>query len=84
MPPCSLRAVWETAYMLDATNTSMDYAAYMPLIVILMLWSIVWKGLALYRAGYNRSPWWFFFLLILNTLGILEILYLFVFGKKKN
>lgn len=75
----------DTGNMLDVTNTSMDlYYAWMPIILVLALWDTVWKALALYRAGYNRSPLWFFFLLILNTIGILPILYLFVFGKKKN
>ena len=49
---------------------------------VLMVWSLIWKGLALYRAGYNRSPVWFVVLLLVNTLGILEILYLFIWGRK--
>ena len=53
-------------------------------IVILSVWSMIWKGFALYRAGSNHSPAWFVILLIFNTVGILEILYLFVFGKKKT
>ena len=52
-------------------------------LAVLLLWSTVWKGFALYRAGANRSPGWFICLLIFNTIGILDILYLFVFGKKK-
>lgn len=52
------------------------------LFVVLMVWSLVWKGLALYRAGYNRSPVWFVVLLLVNTLGIMEILYLFIWGRK--
>ena len=51
---------------------------------VLLLWSAVWKGFALYRAGANRSPGWFVCLLIFNTVGILEILYLFVFSKRKS
>jgi len=54
-----------------------------PLIIIYAVWIITWKGLALYRAGANRSVPWFVVLLIVNTLGILEILYLFVFSKKQ-
>jgi hypothetical protein len=52
-------------------------------LALLILWSTIWKGFALYRAGANRSPGWFVCLLIFNALGILEILYLFVFSKKK-
>lgn len=49
----------------------------------LIVWSLFWKGWALWRAAKNDSKGWFIALLILNTLGILEILYIFVFGKKK-
>ena len=48
------------------------------------VWGLIWKAFALYRAGANRSPGWFIALLLLNTVGILEMLYLFVFGKKKR
>jgi methionyl-tRNA synthetase len=51
-------------------------------IIVLALWSTIWKGFALYRAGANRSTPWFITLFILNTAGILEILYLFVFSKR--
>lgn len=54
-----------------------------PLILILFVWSLVWKGFALWRAAKNESKGWFIALMIINTGGILEILYLFVFGKEK-
>lgn len=54
------------------------------LIGLLVLWSSIWKGFALYRAGSLKSVPWFVMLFILNTAGILEILYLFVFSKKKR
>jgi methionyl-tRNA synthetase len=54
------------------------------LIGLLVLWSSIWKGFALYRAGSLKSVPWFIVLFILNTAGILEILYLFVFSKKKR
>lgn len=54
------------------------------LIGLLMLWSAIWKGFALYRAGSLKSVPWFVVLFVLNTAGILEILYLFVFSKRKK
>lgn len=48
----------------------------------LLLWELVWKGFALWRAGRNNQPNWFVFLLILNTVGILPIIYLKFFQKK--
>ena len=50
----------------------------------LILWSIIWKGMALWRAARLRSKGWFIALLIVNTVGILEILYLYVFSKEKS
>jgi hypothetical protein len=50
----------------------------------LILWSIFWKGMALWRAAKNDSKPWFVVLLVVNTLGILEILYLYIFSKKNT
>lgn len=49
----------------------------------LLAWSLFWKGLALWHAARRRQPWWFVVMLILNTAGILEIVYLFVVAKIK-
>ena len=58
-------------------------AALNGVIFLLIVWSLVWKGLALWRAARNGSRIWFVAIMLINTLGILEILYLFVFGKPK-
>ena len=50
---------------------------------VLLVWSIAWKGLALWRASKNDQKNWFIAILVVNTLGILEIVYLFAFAKKK-
>ncbi|MCL5016050.1 MAG: DUF5652 family protein [Patescibacteria group bacterium] len=50
---------------------------------ILVLWVIPWKGWALWKAAQKNSVWWFIALLIINTIGILDILYIFVFSEKK-
>lgn len=52
------------------------------LLLALIVWSLIWKGFALWRAAQNKSAGWFIVLLVVNTLGLLEILYIFVFGKK--
>ena len=49
----------------------------------LMLWSVIWKGIALWRSAQNRQTGWFVALLIVNTAGILEIIYLMFFTKKQ-
>lgn len=48
---------------------------------LLMLWSLIWKGLALWKAARRGEHWWFLGLLVINTAGILDILYLYVFTK---
>lgn len=50
-------------------------------LIVIVIWSLIWKGLALWRAGRNNSPIWFVVLLVVNTVGILEILYYFIFSK---
>jgi methionyl-tRNA synthetase len=54
-----------------------------PVFPILLLWSIFWKGLALWHAAIRKQPWWFIILLLINTAGILEIIYLFAVAKLK-
>ena len=48
----------------------------------LFAWVVVWKGFALWKAARNDQRWWFGILLVVNTLGILEILYIYVFADR--
>lgn len=52
------------------------------LLVIFLLWTLFWTGLALWRAAGNNQRNWFIALLVLNTAGLLEIIYLAFFQKK--
>ena len=59
--------------------------AVMLLVTILaVVWSMAWKGVALWKAGGNAHLVWFIVLFIVNTLGILEIIYIFAFSRKKD
>jgi len=49
-----------------------------------VVWSLAWKGVALWRAARNSHLVWFIVLLIVNTLAILEIIYIFAFSQKKD
>lgn len=61
---------------------------FKPLIAVaffaLMAWSVAWKGMALWKASKNNDLKWFIALLVVNTMGILEILYIYIFSKKKG
>jgi hypothetical protein len=51
------------------------------LVVLGVVWSIIWKTLAMWKAAKVGSKAWFVILLVVNTLGILDILYLYVISK---
>ena len=53
-------------------------------LIVLIIWSTIWKGIALWKAGRNNQLGWFVALLIINTAGILEIIYLAFFQKKNR
>ncbi|MFH1979060.1 MAG: DUF5652 family protein [Patescibacteria group bacterium] len=47
-------------------------------------WVIPWKGVALWKAARFGQKKWFIVMLVLNTLAILEIFYIFVIARKKS
>lgn len=49
-----------------------------------LIWTLVWKGIALWKSARLGEKWWFIALLAINTAGILEIIYIFGFAKKKG
>ena len=51
---------------------------------ILIGWSLPWKGVALWKAARNGQSAWFIAILVINTLALLEIIYLVFFQKKKE
>ncbi len=50
---------------------------------LILVWSLVWKSLALWHSGRRGQVWWFVVLVVVNTIGILEIIYLFAIIKLK-
>jgi uncharacterized protein (DUF983 family) len=56
----------------------------MPTFIALVIWSTIWKGLALWRAAKRNSRIWYVILLVFNTLGILEIIYLYLISPVKS
>ncbi|OGZ70358.1 MAG: hypothetical protein A3F47_01060 [Candidatus Staskawiczbacteria bacterium RIFCSPHIGHO2_12_FULL_38_11] len=62
----------------------LNHPYYLGLFLLLSIWSLIWKGMALWRASQNNQKHWFIALLIINTFGILEIIYLFYLAKPKK
>ena len=52
-------------------------------LAIILTWTLIWKGLALWKASKRNSSIWFVALLVINTMGILEILYFYLFSEMK-
>jgi len=59
------------------TNTMM-------VVTLATLWVLPWKGWALWLAARRKEKWWFIALLVVNTLAILEIIYIFGVAKRKD
>lgn len=51
-------------------------------LLVLIIWTLVWKIYAAWTAAKHDHKKWFVALLILNTIGILEIFYIFKIAKK--
>ena len=54
------------------------------LLSLVVIWELVWKGTALWKAGRHKQLPWFVVMLVVNTLGILEIIYIVFFQAKTN
>lgn len=54
------------------------------LFLALVIWTMIWKGLALWKAARHESKVWFVVILLVNTMGILEIIYYYFVGKKNK
>lgn len=53
-------------------------------LIAALIWSAIWKALGLWKSARNKSIVWFIVIFLVNTLGILEILYIYVFSKMKR
>ena len=57
---------------------------FLLVVAILGIWSLIWKGFALWRSAQDQSKVWFVVLLVVNTLGVLEIVYIFVISPMRK
>jgi hypothetical protein len=52
--------------------------------LIFVIWVTYWKFHAIWKAVHHNQKIWVVVFLLVNTLGILEILYIHVFSKYKK
>ena len=65
-------------------KTFEEYPYLIPLIIIIVIWDLVWRAIAMWRAAKHDHKIAFAFLLILNTAGIFPIIYLLLYKKKEH
>ena len=67
-------------------DTYLNAGAQMPwfLFTALLIWSMIWKGLGLWKAGRNKQLTWFIVIFLVNSAGILPIVYILWFQKNKS
>jgi methionyl-tRNA synthetase len=58
------------------------FGTHIVITAILLAWSMVWKGIALWKSAGFRQKWWFLIFLVVNTFGILEMVYIFIISRK--
>lgn len=54
------------------------------LFAVIFVWSLTWKLIALWKSVKNDHVAWFIVLALFNTIGILPILYIYVFSHLGN
>jgi methionyl-tRNA synthetase len=68
-------------YMLDYLGISGELGINPWLLLVIAVWSLAWKLGALWKSARKGSIIWFIVIGLVNTVGILEILYIFIFSK---
>jgi hypothetical protein len=58
-------------------------SSMLPWLIPLIIWDVVWKLIAMWKAARNHHILWFILLAVLNTVGILPIIYILIYRGKK-
>lgn len=59
-----------------------ELAWLVPVIIIITVWEAVWKIIAMWKAGRNNHLAWFLCIALINTVGILPIVYILMHRNK--
>ena len=69
-------------YLIEPQDWTMLILWLIPVIAVLAVWELVWKLIALWKAGRNNHLGWFVCIALINTAGILPIVYLLMHRNK--
>lgn len=54
------------------------------LLFLLIVWTMPWKGVALWRAARRGERGWFIVLFLVQTVAVLDIIYIFAVSKRSR
>lgn len=66
------------------TNLQITNSIPLWILILIMLWVLPWKGYSMWLAARRKDKKWFVLLLIINSLAILDIIYIFFVAKRKE
>jgi hypothetical protein len=69
---------------MDNQTLSEILTPFVPIIIILIIWEAMWKLIAMWKAGRNNHLAWFICIALINTAGILPIVYILMHKKKPS
>jgi len=49
---------------------------------VLFVWSLFWTGMALWKSARLSHKWWFLIVLVVNSVGIVAIIYLYFVARR--
>lgn len=52
------------------------------MLVLLVLADVILRGMGMWRAARKGRQWWFVAMLVINSVGILPVVYMLFFEKK--
>lgn len=67
--------------MEDFNQSLLEFIFRPEVVIPLLAWTTFWKGLALWKAARTKQLTWFVILLLINTVGLLEIAYIYYLNR---
>jgi hypothetical protein len=68
---------------MEALNETFDSMPWLlPLVIVLAVWDGVWKMIGMWKAAQNKHLAWFIIIALINSIGIIPILYIQVSKKR--
>lgn len=69
---------------MESAFTEMFAGVNIYTLIALALWSLPWKAWAMWLSARRGDFWWFLAFLLVSTIGILEIVYIFFIAKESD